>query len=225
MAKADDIKIRTLPRQTEKKAADKEGKKPVRWIIYVGTTSAIFLATVMLLPTPAKKSIPRSPQHDLASVSTHINDAVNRHLQDADIQTAMMKRKRMMENLAFKNAINEVNPDTIADLPEGRSYGVQMDSDESAERVYEDLNESPEQIASTLPADKINSRLATRKWVNETERAERIQFVTNFVRSAYERGLQVEIDQNLVVVGVKRINPTQKVNINQVIDRLARQGL
>ena len=60
-----------------------------------------------------------------------------------------------------------------------------------------------------LPADKINGRLANRKWINQMERAEKIQFLTSFVRTAYEHGYEVEIDANLIVVGVKRVREPQ----------------
>jgi hypothetical protein len=58
--------------------------------------------------------------------------------------------------------------------------------------------------------------------MNEMERAEKIQFISNFIRSAYDRGYEVEIDANLVVVGVKKINHNKVLDINQVIDRLAK---
>ena len=71
-------------------------------------------------------------------------------------------------------------------------------------------------------ADRISAKLANRKWMNEMERAERIQFISSFIRSAYDRGYEVDIDSNLVVVGVRPINRNRVLNIDQVIDRLAK---
>jgi hypothetical protein len=230
----EEIKIRSLPRgnekasQTEKpdpKAKAKDAKVP-RWIIYVGTASALALVTLFALPKP--KSSPGAVSRAPVAMPVQEDAAVDRYLQDAQLKQQMMVRKRELENMQFKSALKTSEPDAedFLALPEGeRNLGVQMDADNSAERVFEDLNDAAINDGESLPAERINSRLANRRWVNELERRERIQFVTNFIRSAYDRGLEVEIDQNLVVVGVRKINQTRKVNINQVIDRLAKQGL
>ena len=104
--------------------------------------------------------------------------------------------------------------------------GVQIDSKTVSDKLYEELNDDRNPANNdVLPEDRINARLANRKWLNETEHKERVQFVTNFIRSAYERGYEVELDSNLVVVGVRKIDPSKKVDIDKVIKQvMARQG-
>ncbi|MGZ3723293.1 MAG: hypothetical protein ACXVA9_10200 [Bdellovibrionales bacterium] len=238
MDNSGEIKIKALPRSNEGAQAKKPDgtekpkvAKPPRYIIYVGIAALALGAFTFFSNGPkssktiqAEKAKSKAAgKADLASTTTRINESVTRHLQDAEIQHEMMKRTRELENAPFKNAINEGDDDLLALLPdENKSFGVQLDSDGAAERVYEDLNGEPTTYSDTLPADKINARIANRKWMNEMERTEKINFISTFIRSAYDRGYEVEIDQNLVVVGVKRINKNKILDINQVIDRLAK---
>lgn len=228
MENSGEIKIRALPRGDEvseqkKTVEDKpKPKKSPRWIIYVGTVCLSLALLVGAFRHSEKAPHPTAGKVDLASTSGRINESVTRHLQETEIQREMMVRNREMENLPFKNAINEPSSDEYSELPDTHTYGVQMEGDDSAARVYEDLHGDPEHYADTLPVDKINARLANRKWLTEMERAEKIQFIGNFIRSAYDRGYEVEIDQNLIVTGVKKINRSKTLDINQVIDRLAK---
>lgn len=243
MSQNEDIKIRALPRggdkpstkakprvelQAEKTQASTGGKR--RWIIYVVTAS---LATLVAIPVvrsskpsskPGRKVTATSGSTELSSTNARINDSVNRHLQDSEIKAAMMRHTREIENMQFRNARNEPNDADVSTLQDNSSFGVHLESDGAAERVFEDLA-SDTAPTEPLVSDKINSRLANRKWMAEQERAEKIQFISSFVRSAYDRGYEVEIDQDLVVVGVHPINTKKPLNINQVIDRLAKQGL
>ncbi len=232
------IKIRTLPRGGEARAQKPAATSaPPRWIVYVGTTSCLLLIASLYFPNlriteggPAAHKRELSSQHAKpaakAAQPERSYDSVNRHLQEATAKTEMMIRARELENLSIQSGNLELPDDSYAGTDsEHLGLGVQFDQENSAERVYADLNEdAPSSYASTLPEDMINSRLANRRWVNELERAERVQFVRNFIRSAAERGYEVQIDANLVVVGVKKINRTQKVSINSVLDTLAQKG-
>ncbi|HMN69637.1 MAG TPA: hypothetical protein PKC28_13935 [Bdellovibrionales bacterium] len=222
MGNQPEFKIRTLPRPEKPK---KKAESSPRWIIYLGIASCSALTMLLALShfKPAAKSgepeaTPQveSKRQDLSSVS--------RHMADAAMKRQMMVRTREFENLNVKADELELLDGYTADA-DARAFGVQFEQEDTAERLYEDLNGTPGRYADTLPADKINSRLANRRWVNDFERNERITFIKNFIRAAYERGYEVQIDQNLVVVGVTKISGTKKLNIDQVIDKLAKQGL
>jgi hypothetical protein len=219
MGKEQEIKIRALPRKNEKEkeasASKSTGQMPPRWIIYVGTTAALFLTVVLLSPV--------HQEQNLASVSFKMNDAVQRYLQDASIKHEAMVRAQEMENMKVHRVEDGESDFALANNTQ--NYGVSFDQEDTSDRLYRDLNGVAPAITDTLPEDKINARLANRRWVNEFERRERINFVRNFLKSAYDRGYEVQLDQNLVVVGVKKVNRTQKVNIDQIVDRMARQGL
>lgn len=232
MENQDEIKIRALPRTSEKKDSGKTSPPKVaskRWIIYVSLTAVGLLAgglLVKLNPPSAGAKEKKSGQSEMASTGFNINETVSRHMQEAETRHEIMKRTAEMENAPFKKGIQDLSDEDIATLPDDkRGYGVQMDTDENVDRLLEDLNldsQSNAMDSATSPADRITAKLANRKWMNEMERAQRIAFVRNFIRSAYERGYEVEIDANLVVVGVKKINRDKVLDINQVIDRLAK---
>lgn len=234
MAQDDGYQIRTLPRSGDKKKQQAATQKPApttpRWIIYVGTTSAVALAALFLAQAVQTKNLlhpaKQVQQHDFASkAQPKANDLVAKHMQDAKMKREMMVKARQMDYLAAKaNNLDLDAEEGINDVDQSRTYGLQFDQEDTAERVYEDLHGPKAAYAETLPEDKINARLANRRWVNEFEKAERIQFIKNFIRSAYERGYEVEIDSNLVVVGVKKITEQKKLNIDQIIDKIAKQG-
>jgi hypothetical protein len=229
MGKSDDIKIRTLPRgsETKEKKNEQQKKLPPRWIIYVGSLSVLLL-TVTFLYSPKRNPSKVVHSKDMASTNSQIDALVTRHMQDAEIQHMMLTHTREMENLQFQNALKEPNQNTIITLPETHGYGVQMDSEDASGKVYEDLadDDPNSKFNDNLPADKIYSRLARRKWLNEQERDEKVAFIRNFIRNAHDQGYDVEINQDLVVTRVNRINPSnEKINIDQVIDRLARQSM
>lgn len=245
MEKPGEFKIRTLPRGGEaKKASAAAPPKPTPheggWrrahdsILY-GALVVCVLALLSLhdfSPTRVATGKITGGQYDISSfkpskaipqtADSRINESISRHMQDAELQSEMLMRAREIENERFRTASLEPNLQQITTLPDTKEFGVRFDSDESVERINEDLNPDFTPSMATLPVDRINSRLANRKWVNQMERAEKIQFLTAFVRSAYEHGYEVEIDANLIVVGVKRVDNTRTLNINQVIDRLAK---
>ena len=207
--------------------------KPRRWIIYVGVGAlSLGLFTFLSKGPQSPKMIQAENakikalgQADLAATNTRINDSVTRHLQDAEIQRDMMKRTRELENAPFKKALlsGEGEMTALSAPEDARAFGVQMDSDSASERVFDDLNASSSDFSEVLlPGDKINAKIADRKWMARLDRAQRIAVIGDFIRSAYDNGYEVEIDQNLMVVGWKRINKNKILDINQVIDRLAK---
>jgi hypothetical protein len=235
MSQESSIKIRTLPRANEGAKQQKPKPQPApRWIIYVGTTALALLVGAQVYPRLQKQAVVRTPtsasQQPGQANAAHparSYDSVNRHLQESAAKTEMLARVREMENRSAQDA-NLDMPDedyTAANDSEHLGQGVTFDSENTAERLYADLNEDAVTgYADTLPGDKINARLANRRWVNELERAERVQFVRNYIRAAAEKGYEVQIDQNLVVVGVRKIQKTNKLSIDQVLQNVAQKG-
>lgn len=214
-------KIRTIPRKNEKAkaketATDAKPSAP-RWIIYVGVTSVILLMATLFLDLRPPAKVQKT---EMASVRNAENEKVSRLLQESYMHRQLMVQAQQIENMKMKN--QDLKAEDYA-LDPNRTYGVQFDQEDSADRVYEDLNDRANVDFERTPAEEISARLANRRWVNELERRERVTFVKNFVRSAYERGYEVQLDQNLVVVGVRKITENRKINIDQLIDKLAAQ--
>jgi hypothetical protein len=227
MGQSPDIKIRTLPRKSEKAATSKPKPSetaPPRWIIYVGTGAVALVLGLSILPKfKAEHSPAQTGSKDMSS-QIPTADAVTRHLRESLVRQQMLRSRSKLENLRVKDpSLSE--DDTMVTEDDGRTYGVDLDSEDSADRLFKELNDRRPTGSEASPDDRIGARLAHRKWVNEMERADRILYVRNFLRSAYDHGYEVELDQNLVVTKVKRITDPKKVNIDQVLDRMAKQGL
>ncbi len=213
-----------------------EAKRFPRRMLFAGAASLVALLAMFALPAPkhapaltrtAPHTAPVAGKAELASTTPAAdqNGNVDRYAQDTKLKQQMMMRKSEVENMQFRSALtHEPSAEDYLTLPDPeKNLGVTMDTENSAERVYDDLHEA-NVAESDLPADRINSGIVNRKWMGELERRERVTFITNFIKAARDQGLEVEIDQNLVVVGVHKINETRKLDINQVMDRLARQG-
>lgn len=223
----DPVKIKTLPRSNEKPKAgtpappvkSEPRSKAARGLIALSvvaffTAVAGYLTSTGPGPEP-KRHVAKEP----AQAVDRYNASVSRHYYNAQLMEEMMKRKSQLDNQA--TAPRRGNGEPL--LPEdNRSYGVQLDQENTAERLYEELNGNKGNYEDLQ--EKINARLANRKWINQMEREERVNFVKNFIRRAYDEGLEVQLDENLVVIGVRRINKQKTVNIDQVLERLARQG-
>jgi hypothetical protein len=218
-----EVKIRTLPRAKETK--DSSGKSKPLYL------SAAALAVLLLLfvalspkakPKTSLATAARQPQ--TTQSADRINEKISRHMQDLAFQDEVRRQARELENLEMKGA-GALNVGSIVLDNADQNLGVQMDQEDTAERVFQDIRPKNQPSFENLPVDRINHKLADRKWINNLERAERIQFVRNFIRSAYEKGYEVEIDQNLVVTGVRKMNPNRIMTIDQVLNNMAKQGL
>lgn len=225
-----DFQIRALPRSNEKLESTKPGitataaKISKQSWLYLGiaaTGAIIGIVGLILSFSSGSKEGHNSASSE--SSGDAINARINRHLHESIAREEMIKRDVEAHEAQLRTS--RWDSQGLVLESDDRIYGVQFDQENVAERLYQELNEDrTPAYRDLLPDEKISARLANRKWLNEMERAERVQFISNFIRSAYEQGYQVEIDQNLVVVGVKKITGTQKVNIDQVLDKMARQG-
>ncbi len=225
------IKIRTIPRPNEKSApaaaATSAAAKVDRQKVLIAVMSAAIVALSLAAYWKSSKarSVRAAKAAPKAAPVVRQEASVRPDSQDTRVAEAMMRRRIELENQRTMGARGADEGGFYLSDPaeEGRILGVQMDQENTAERIYEDLYGEKNGFAEGTPEERISARLANRKWANEEERAARLHFVKNFIRQAYDRGFEVELDQNLVVVGVKRLG-TKKVNIDEVLNRLAKQG-
>ena len=230
-----DFKIKTIPRPNEKAApasAPKAKLPPKKSFSLAFIAMSLATLTIVTLGFYQHwKATRLAPNKAKASQQSQVQPvarngaSVTKYMHDTQIAELMMKRRTQLENqrtMGTKGSNDEML--ALASDSDERGLGVQLDVENTSERIYEDLYGEKPTYADGLPEEKINNRLANRKWLNEMERAERLNFVKNFIRQAYDKGYEVQLDQNLVVVGVKRLNNTKQVNIDEVLNRLAKQG-
>lgn len=225
----EDIKIRVVPRSNERpKRARVEQpvveKQASKWIYVMGTLAA-GLWIFLMIPTQTP-SVPAAEKRTISSLEpkeeahTRISASVERHLRESVLREEMIKRRLQIENSHMPTEIASPEVSLEAQRPEPL-----MAQEKTHEQVFKDLDLNSQSYSDRSPDDRINARLANRKWLNEVERSERINFVRNFIRSAYDRGYEVTLNENLVVVGVRKIKKDRAVTIDQIMDRMAKQGL
>ncbi len=232
MSSDPNIKIRTIPRPNEKSPPPASKKvSPARIdrqkIVLFGMAATILALGLAGYWKSMQASSLRNSVKPAQKIAPIIRQKASlpADMQDTRVSEMMMKRRIELENqrtMGTRSA-GEGTHYLSDSADEGRILGVQMDQENTAERIYEDLYGEKTGFADATPEERISARLANRKWANEEERTARLHFVKNFILQAYDRGFEVELDQNLVVIGVKRIG-AKKVNIDEVLNRLAKQG-
>lgn len=226
----EDIKIRVVPRSNERPKRPRVEEPVVenqasKWIYVMGTLAAS-LWIFLMIPTKAPL-VPPDEKRTISSLEpkkeeahTRISASVERHLRESVLREEMIKRRLQIENSHMPTDI--ASPEVSL---EAQRLEPLMAQEKTHEQVFKDLDLNSQSYSDRSPDDRINARLANRKWLNEVERSERINFVRNFIRSAYDRGYEVTLNENLVVVGVRKIKKDRAVSIDQIMDRMAKQGL
>jgi hypothetical protein len=229
------VKIKTLPRPEDSQRTKGTGapRRPTsRSQFYLGKTgiAVILFSLILLSLTLLRREAPPKPALKTDSLasrsipSDRISATVNRYIIDAKLKEEIMRRRREVEVQQTIDRTKNGSESVLANDDDQRMLGVRMDHENTSERLYEQLHGNKSENAELTPDAKITAKLANRIWLSELERTDRINFVKKFIREAYDKGYEVEIDQNLVVVGVKKITQDRKVNIDQVLDRLAKEG-
>lgn len=237
------IQFRTLPRSNEKESSLKTKSSPgtsaskaevvakQRWSKpknpmlrnYVIVAAALIAAFAILFndPKPVEKTQASGGKTRVRSDDHSPEALVNRYLQDADARREMAMKNRDLENKASARPLGA----DAAVIPENdRPLGVTLDQENSAEKVYKDLYGHQDNKGPMSPDDRINMRLQEDQWLAQTEKQERKQYIQNFLKEAYDAGYAIDLDENLVVVRVRKVTSRPKESLDKVLENLARKG-
>ena len=239
MAQQSDFKIRVLPRKgetappaAEPASASGGGARSLRLRVRPPEISrrTALAATAIVVAVLALSLAWQTPEPTVSATSQKSTrdpmiNKISRLVEDTRMRAEVQRQRRQLDNMRSREAAGTADLDVPAPAPEqARSFGVQMDTENTADRLYQELNDRPRAAADNTPDDRINAMLEKNKWLNEQERQERVQYVRNFIKTAYDRGYEVQLDDKLQVVGVRPIQ-NRKVSLDQVIDKVSRQGI
>ena|GEM_PF-1451658 len=150
------------------------------------------------------------------------NKKLKNYLEAAQQKEAFQKMRVQVENqAAVPDDLPAFLPLEDQDPGERRPMGVELDSDPSMNRVYDDLYGSSEGGRFQTPEERIGARLAQKKWLYEYQLSERKVFIQNFIEAAKLAGYEVKIDENLVVTEVKPLRARPSIPLDQVLENLA----
>jgi hypothetical protein len=223
------IQFKVLPRSGEKGAPQPKAKpsNPLSYwaanpmlrnytIVGAAVIAAFYLLFSDPQPVARLKEVPAKPvQEDMSPEAL-----VNRYLQEADARHAMEARNSELENKATARSLG---PDAAIVPDSDRQLGVSLEQENTGEKVYNELYGNKNKGPMT-PEDRIDLRLKEDQWMAVAERQERKQYIQNFLKEAYDAGYQIDLDENLVVVRVKRVTSRPKETLDKVLENLARRG-
>lgn len=225
-----DIQFRVLPRTNEapKGASKKERPAPVakkiavnpmlRTYAVVGIAIMATFYALFLDSQPAMKTVP--PENKTVQDDGSPEALVNRYLQEADARHHMAAKNSELEN---KISSRPLGPDAAVIPENDRQLGVSLEQENSADKIYNEIYGNGEKAAPS-PEDRINMKLKEDQWMAATEKQERKQYIQNFLREAYDAGYAIDLDENLVVVRVKKVTSRPKESLDKVLENLARKG-
>jgi hypothetical protein len=128
-----------------------------------------------------------------------VNESVNLHLRQAD-QTVQLQQLRQSNDLAAlqRQTLDKTSGQPAATRPVPL-YGRQ---EVHAVEVTKEIQRRSE--FSRAPADQIDHRLSVDQFTNDYDSKYQTEYVKEFVRNARANGVEVEVDENLNVVDVRR---------------------
>lgn len=220
------VQIRALPRggksEARKVTVDGPSLKNLRvansirnGIVVLG--SVVLGFWVLFNDEPKKGGVSNIPAVEKAEQAK-----LEAYLKEAELKQKMAMRSRELEN---QQSATPIPSDAEIIKKDDRTLGVYLDTENREKKVYEDLYGNQDGKSKlVLPEDRINARLAQRKWITEEEKQEKKQWVQNFIKQAYDAGWAVEINEDLIVTKAKPVRDKPRMSLDQVIDKLSREG-
>lgn len=146
---------------------------------------------------------------------------LTKYLQDAQKKSELQSLKVEVENQgAQQDELPAFMPLDTEDVSEARKLGVELESDPSMERIYDELYGSSPDGKWLTPEERISARLSERKWLYEFEKEERKMYIRNFIEAAKAAGYEIQINEDLIVTSVKPITSRPKVPLDKVLENM-----
>lgn len=216
------VQIKSLPRTGEPPVpeASEAGLQPKHVVI----GAAVLL--VLMIYMWDDRNTPK-PMRPLGMPARQLEDGtpearVNQFLAETAMKERMAEQSRDLENRISAKPLNAGD----TEVPENkRPLGVTLDQEGAADRVYRDIYGPDRSRTPQTPQERINRMVEENHWMNQLEKQQRKAYVENFLKEAADAGYAIDLDENLVVVRVRKITAKPTKTLDQVLDDLARKGM
>ncbi len=195
----------------------KKEEKSYLWLILLSSSFVL----IFFVSLNFSSLSPQSSSTEFSSVADprdQLNQQISLSMQDT-------LKKQELKALA----VELENHESIKKLPRlglqtdpssvknsNRSYGLDLRQDRSTDEILEDLRPSGDSRQQQYrPEDLINSELANRVWKSEYDRDLQAAYIRQFVENAREAGLAVQLNSDLEVVSITRIEQQDIYRIPQ----------
>ena len=148
-------------------------------------------------------------------VRQRLNQRVTEHLQMID-QTRTDEQWRVQQvNRDTAPSLDQLDLSFLSNDLRNPAHLANLPQDRSSEDVYRDI--SPERAADTghWAEQRINAQLEHKKWMDAYEARYEAEFVNAFLANAREQGYEVELNEQLEVVDIKRIRRPEPMRFPQ----------
>ncbi len=187
-------------------------------MIFVTVAAALLLVVVFQSEEPKQPQNKPAKTHSglLAQAPTakSLNDQINKHLHDLELKKNLNKMNAQIE---WEDSYSELS---ATDSAEQEALPKHLDANvyDPASKVYEDLNPNEKGIRTVLPSERIQSKIANRRWVKEYDHEMRREYVYAFIDNMRRDGYEVRINENLEVVNVLKLR-TPSSSVDQAIEK------
>ncbi|NQZ00033.1 MAG: hypothetical protein HRT45_05110 [Bdellovibrionales bacterium] len=195
-------------------------------LLYIIGTSlgCVFVTILSFTPELFNLDQSNSKSSGNTEIDKQVNAMVNQNLQSDQSLIDFRARKVKADNQASrKGADNNFDPDVLS---EKRYEMIDPRVHDGSSEVYEDIFGSGNVYDSHMnPSDRIEAKIHRMKVLDRYDYQQKLAFIETFVQNAYEQGYQVEINEDLEVTEVKRINNKEPYRGTATLDKLLdRQG-
>lgn len=178
--------------------------------------AGLALLMVFHFSQPAQVAVASSSVKPVMPTPKSLNDQINKHMQDMEVKKSF---SRITAELAWEDAQVDM-PETLpSEDPQAQVLDVSVQ--DTASRVYADLNPDAKGIRSALPSEKIQSKIAHKEWTKEYDHSLRKEYVHAFMDNMEKDGYQIKLNENLEVVAVEKKRKVINVNIDQAVEKAA----
>lgn len=217
------FKIKVLPKKGEQAAVfqvsrSKKSKKKRKqsfplglFFLFIAGVAVIGLYWVNMRGAPQSSN----------QASRLEDQRLSRYLQDAQKKSELQSLEVEVENQSTStDELPTFMPLDTEDVPEARRLGVELESDPSMERIYDELYGSSPGGKWLTPEERMSARLAERKWLYEFEKEERKMYIRNFIEAAKVAGYEIQINEDLIVTSVRPITSRPKIPLDKVLENI-----
>ena len=191
-------------------------------VVAVGLASAVVTILTMSPKISEREQSHSTTQRQDQEARRLAIQVVNRNLQ-AD-QSVMDLRSRQVQE-ENRKIQQKTNLDLESDSLENRNYElIDPTVHDGSRDVYQDIFGSDRIYDSQLsPSEHIETKLRRLKTLQDYDYQQKLVFIESFIQNAYEQGYHVEINQDLEVVKVKKINTDEPYRGTATLDKLLDQ--
>lgn len=138
-----------------------------------------------------------------------LNDKINKHLQAIEIKKILAQQQIETEVMA----VDALNPSSTNILVKDKELHLEHDRPQF-DQFFEAYHEGKSWEQPVNVEDQLQKSINQREWVDQYEREYQQAFAEQFVDNAKSNGLEVQLNKELKVIGIRPLQKPEPLPLN-----------